>query len=162
MDKDRTDMILEIDPIVELELHITVVEIEGTIKTEIIMVMETIGLGMEIIKPLTDRMTGPILTKIMAKEIEIGAQVENMRGLGPDIEVPQEIIQQAGTELIKVQVEIENIGPELPQEKEKGKDQGLDPVPMSVQIGTGQDAIDAMNMTTLLENALTIYWRKST
>ena len=30
-------------------------------------------------------------------------------------------------------------------------------VPMSVHIGTGQDAIDAMNMTTLLEIVLPIY-----
>ena len=93
---------------------------------------------MVIIKPIIDRMTGPtiegkISTKIMAKEIVIGAQVENMRGL--NIEVPQEIIQQAGIELTKVQVEIEDIGPELPQEKENGTGQGLDPVPMSVQIG---------------------------
>ena len=93
MDKDRIDMILEIDPIVETEVHIIVVEIEETIRTGIIMVMETIGLEMEIIKPIIDRMTGPtiegeILTKIMAKEIEIEVQVENVRGLGPDIEVP--------------------------------------------------------------------------
>ena len=125
VDKDRIDMILEIDPIVEIEFHITVTEIGEIIKTEIIMVMETIGLGMEIIKPIIDKMTGPtiegkILTKIMATEIVIGVQVENMRGL--DIEVPQEIIQQAGTERTKVQIEIEDIGPELPEEKEKGTD----------------------------------------
>ena len=54
VDKDRIDMILEIDPIVEIELHITVVEIEETIKTEIIMVVETIGLELEIIKPIID------------------------------------------------------------------------------------------------------------
>ena len=70
-------------------------------------------------------------------------------------------MQQTGTELTKVQVEIEDISTELLQEKEKGTDQGLGPVPMSVQIGTGLDAIDAMNMTTLLENALMIYRRKS-
>ena len=100
-------MILEIDPIVEIEPHITVTEIGGIIRTEIIMVMETIGLGMEIIKPIIDRMTGPttegtILTKILAKEIVIGVQVENVRGL--DIEVLQEIILQVGTELTKVQI----------------------------------------------------------
>ena len=70
------------------------------------MIMETIGLEMEIIKPITDRMTGPtiegkILTKTVAKEIEIEVQVENLRGLGPGIEVPQEIIQQMGKELTK-------------------------------------------------------------
>ena len=63
------------------------------------------------------------------------AQVGNMRGLGQGIEVPREIIQQTGIELTKVQVEIEYIGQELLQEKEKRTDQGLDPVPMSVQIG---------------------------
>ena len=66
-----------------------------------------------------------------------------------------------GRELTKVQVEMEDIGPELPQEKEKGTDQGLDPVPMSVQIGAGQDAIDAMNINTSLEDALTRYQKKS-
>ena len=60
----------------EREVHIIVVEIEGTIRTAIVMVMETIDLDMEIIKPIIGRMTGPIiegiiLTKIMAKEIEI-------------------------------------------------------------------------------------------
>ena len=69
-------MILETDPIVETEVHIIVVEIEGTIRTTIIMVMETIDLEMEIIKPIIGRMTGPViegivLTKIMAKETEI-------------------------------------------------------------------------------------------
>ena len=69
-------MVLEIDPIGEKEVHIIVVETEGIIRTAIIMVMETIDLEMEIIKPIIDRMTGPtiegkIVTKVMAKEIEI-------------------------------------------------------------------------------------------
>ena len=69
-------MVLEIDPMVETEVHIIVVEIEETIRTTIIMVMETIDLEMEVIKPIIDRMIGPtiegkILTKIVAKEIEI-------------------------------------------------------------------------------------------
>ena len=60
--------------------------------------MEIIELEMKVIKPIVDRMTGPItegiiLTKIMAKEIETEVQVENIRGLGPCIEVPPEIIQ---------------------------------------------------------------------
>ena len=76
MDKDRIDMILEIDYTAEREVYIIVVEIEGTIRTTIIMVMDAIDLEMEIIKPITDGMTGPIiegkiLTKIMAKETEI-------------------------------------------------------------------------------------------
>ena len=83
-----------------------------------------------------------------------------MRGLGPGIEVPQEIIQQTGTELTKAEVGIEDKGPELLQEKER-IDQGLDLVPVSVQIGTGQDAIDAINMTILLENALMLCQMKS-
>ena len=69
-------MILEIDHTAEREVHIIVVEIEITIRTTIIMVMEAIDLEMEIIEPIIDRMTGPIiegkiLTKIMAKEMEI-------------------------------------------------------------------------------------------
>ena len=76
MDKDRIDMILQIDHIAEREVHIIVVEIEGTIRTTIIIVMEATDLEMEIIKPIIGRMTGPIiegkiLTKIMAKETEI-------------------------------------------------------------------------------------------
>ena len=76
-----------------------------------------------------------------------------MRGLGPGIEVPQKIIKETCTELTKAEVGIEDKGPELLQGKER-IDQGLDLVPMSVQIGTGQDVIDAMNMIILLENAL--------
>ena len=50
--------------------------------------------------------------------------------------------------------------PELPQEKER-LDQSLDPVPMLVQIESGQDAIGAMNMTTSLDNALTLCQMKN-
>ena len=69
-------MILEIDHTAETEVHIIVIEIEGTIITTIIMVMEAIDLEMEIIKQIIDRITGPIiegkiLTKIMANETEI-------------------------------------------------------------------------------------------
>ena len=76
-----------------------------------------------------------------------------MVGLGPGIEVPQEIIQEVGIELTKKGVGIEDKDQELHQEKER-TDQGLGPAPMLVQIGTDQDAIDAMNMTTSLGNAL--------
>ena len=68
-----------------------------------------------------------------------------MIGLGPGIEVLQEIIQEIALGTVKVGVETEGKGPELHQEKE-GIDQGLDLVPMLAQIGAGQDAIDAMNM----------------
>ena len=61
MDKDRIDMVLEIDHIAETEVHIIVVELKGTIRTTIIMVMEAIDLEMEIIKPIIGRMTGPII-----------------------------------------------------------------------------------------------------
>ena len=42
--------------------------------------------------------------------------------------------------------------------RKEGINQGLDLVPVLVQIGLGQDAIDAMNMTTSLENALMLCW----
>ena len=83
-----------------------------------------------------------------------------MIGLGPCIEVLQEIIQQVGIGLTKGGVGIEDNGLELHQEKE-GMDQGLDPVPVLVQIGTSQDAIDAMNMTTSLENVLMLCWMRN-
>ena len=83
-----------------------------------------------------------------------------MIGPGLGIEVPKEIIQYVGIELTKVGVGIEDKGPGLHQEKER-TDQGLGPVPMLVQIGTDQDAIDAMNITTLLENALTLCQMKN-
>ena len=110
------------------------------------MVMETIVLEMEIIKQIIGRMRGPIiegiiLTKIMVKGVEMETYSENMRGPGPGIEVPQEIIGQIGTELAKVEVGIEDKGPELLQAKER-IDQGLHPVSILVQIGTVQDAID--------------------
>ena len=40
-------------------------------------------------------------------------------------------------------------------------EQGLDLAPILAQIGIGQDAIGAMNMTTLQENALTLCWMKN-
>ena len=57
--------------------------------------------------------------------------------------------------MAKIEVETEDKGPELFQETE-GIDQGLDQAPMLAQIGIGQDAIGAMNMTNSLENALTL------
>ena len=72
MDKDRIDMALEIDPIVEKEVHITVAETEGIIKMAIIMVIEVTDPEMGITKQIIDIMTGlitegKILTKIMVK-----------------------------------------------------------------------------------------------
>ena len=55
--------------------------------------------------------------------------------------------------IAKIEVGTEDKGLELFQETE-GIDQGLDQAPLLARIGIGQDAIDAMNMTTLLENAL--------
>ena len=73
-----------------------------------------------------------------------------MIGLGPGIEALQGIIWEIGMEITKVEVEAEDIGLEQIQETE-GIDQGPDLAPMLAQIGTGQDAIGAMNMTTLQE-----------
>ena len=73
-----------------------------------------------------------------------------MIGLDPGIEALHGIIQEIGIE----GVETEDTGLEQIQETE-GIDQGPELAPMLAQIGTGQDAIDAMNMTTLQENALT-------
>ena len=76
MDKDRIDIILGIDPIVEREVNIIMVGIEETIRTVIIMEIEIIDLEMKVIKPtIIDKVTGPIiegimLTKMLAKEIE--------------------------------------------------------------------------------------------
>ena len=57
--------------------------------------------------------------------------------------------------ITKIEVGTEDKGPELFQETE-GIDQGLDQAPELEQIGIGQDAIGVMNMTTSLENALTL------
>ena len=78
---------------------------------------------------------GKILTKIMAKGIGTEVLVENVIRLGPGIEALQEIIQEIGIEITKVQ-------------ETEGIDQGQDLAPILAQIGTGQDATGAMNMTT--------------
>ena len=97
----------------------------------------------------------------MVKEIETEVYIENVIGLGPGIEVPQEVIQWTGIELTKVGVGIEDKDPGLHLEKERTH-QGLGPVPMLVQTGTAQGAIDAMKMTTSLENALMLCRMKNT
>ena len=74
--------------------------------------------------------------------------------LGPGIEALQGIIQEIDIEITKVGVETEDKGVEQIKETE-GIDQGPELAPILAQIGTGQDAIGAMNMTTLQENALT-------
>ena len=83
-----------------------------------------------------------------------------MIGLGPGIEALQEIIQEIGIEITKVGVETEDKGLEQIQETE-GIDQGQHLAPVLAQIGTGQDAIGAMNMTTLQQNALTLCQMKN-
>ena len=75
MDKDRIDMALEIDLIVEKEVHITVAETEGTIRMAIIMVIEVTDPEMGITKQIIGIVIGLIIegkisTKIMAKGIE--------------------------------------------------------------------------------------------
>ena len=62
--------------------------------------------------------------------------------------------------MAKVEVGTEDKGPELFQEIGK-IDQGPDQAPVLAQIGISLDAIDAMNMTTLLENALTLCQMKN-
>ena len=78
-----------------------------------------------------------------------------MIGPGLDIRVIQGTVQEIGTIETKAEVEIEDIGPRLFQEIEK-VDQDLDQVPMLAQTGIGPGVIDAMNMITLLGNALTL------
>ena len=56
-------------------------------------------------------------------------------------------------EMAKIEVGIEDKGPELLQETE-GIGQGLDQAPMLAQIGIGQEDIGTMSRTTLLRNAL--------
>ena len=70
------------------------------------------------------------------------------------------MIQEIDIKMAKIEVGTEDKGPELFQETEE-IDQGLDPAPMLAQIGIGQDAIGAMNMTTSLENALMLYQMKN-
>ena len=66
--------------------------------------------------------------------------------IGPDLDigVTQGMIQEIGT--VETKVGTEDKGLDLSQEIGK-IDQGLDQVPLLAQIGTGQDVIDAMNMT---------------
>ena len=83
-----------------------------------------------------------------------------MIGPGQGIEAPQEMIQEIDIVMAKIEAGTEDKGLGLLQETEQ-IDQGLDQAPMLAQIGIGQDAIGAMNMTTLLENALTSCWMKN-
>ena len=60
-------------------------------------------------------------------------------------------------EMAKIEVGTEDKGPELlPETEEIG--QGLDQASVLAQIGICQDAIGAMSMTTLLGNALMLFW----
>ena len=78
-----------------------------------------------------------------------------MIGPGPDIGAIQGTVQEIGIIETKAEVEIEDKGPGLFQEIEKiGQD--LDQVSMLAQTGIGPCVIDAMNMITLLGNALTL------
>ena len=78
-----------------------------------------------------------------------------MIGPGPDIGAIQGTVQEIGIIETKAEVEIEDKGPGLFQEIEKiGQD--LDQVSMLAQTGIGPGVVDAMNMITLLGNALTL------
>ena len=68
-------MALEMDLIVEKEVHIIVAETEGIIRMAVIMVIEVTDPEMQNTKQIIGIMTGlviegKILTKIMVKEIE--------------------------------------------------------------------------------------------
>ena len=165
MDNDRIDMALEIDLIVEKDVHIIVAETEGIIRMAVIMVIGVTDPVMGITKQITGIMIGliiegKILTKIIVKEIETEVQAENVIGLGLDMEVLQEMIQEIDIEITKVGVETEDKGLEQIQETE-GIDQDLDLAHVLEHIGTGQDVIGAINMTTLQENALTLCQMKN-
>ena len=82
--------------------------------------------------------------------------------IGPDLDIgaTQERILEIGTAEAKVKVETGDKGPELFQEIGK-TDQGLDQTPMLAQIEIGPDAIDAMNITIYLENALMLCQMKN-
>ena len=76
MDKDRIDIILETDLIAENKVCMIVAEVGETIKMAIVMVIKVIDPEMGDISQITDIMIDPItegeiLTKIMAREIEI-------------------------------------------------------------------------------------------
>ena len=164
-------MVLETDPIVGNVVHTIVTEVGEEIVIIIIMTEITnltiglivgpgIGVMKMTIKGMIDMTIGLItediiLTKIMEiKDTEIEMQVKNAIGPDLDIGATQGRIEEIGTAEARAEVETGDKGPELFQEIGK-IDQGLDQAPMLIQIGIGQDAIDAMNMTTLLENALT-------
>ena len=73
--KDRIDIVLETDPIVENEVHIIMAEVGETIRIAIIMVIEVIDPEMKDIRQTIGTMIdliieGKVLIKIMAKEIE--------------------------------------------------------------------------------------------
>ena len=95
-----------------------------------------------------------IIDKTMVtKGIGIEVPVENIIGPGPHIEAIQGIIQETDIIETKAEIEIEDKGLGLFQEIGK-IDQGLDQAPVLALIRIGPGAIDAMNMTTLLWNAL--------
>ena len=77
VDKDRIDMALEIDPIVEKEVCITVAETEGIIRMAIIMVIEVTDPEMGITKQIIGIMTGLITEgKILTKSMVKGTETE--------------------------------------------------------------------------------------
>ena len=59
------------------------VETEGIIKTKPIMVLEAIEIGIEITRIIDPITEGKILTKVMAKDLDTEAQVENAKDLDP-------------------------------------------------------------------------------
>ena len=73
MDKGRTDIVQETGLIAEIEVHIIMVDTEGTIETITVMVLEATDLDIEITRVIDPITEGKIPTKIMAKEIDTEA-----------------------------------------------------------------------------------------
>ena len=136
VDKGRTDIIPEIGLIAETGVPIVITtEIEETIKTRTIMVLEIIEIGAEISRIIDPIIEGKILAKGMTKHLDIEVSVENETDPDPGIGVPQEKTLKIDIETIKVEVG-KGKGPEpLPQKEAQG--QGQDPGPTSVLTETG-------------------------
>ena len=105
MDKGRTDIIPEIDLIVEIGVLTTITEIEETTKIRTTMVLEIIEIGAEIHRTIDPIIEGKILAKGMVKDIDIEVSVENMTDPHQGIEALQEKILEIGIEIIKVEAE---------------------------------------------------------
>ena len=136
VDKGRTDIVPEIGLIAETEVHtIITVETGDIIKTRTTTVLEIIEIGTEIPRKIDPIIEGKILAKVMTKDLDTEASVENVIDPGPGIGVPQEKTLKIDTEVIKVGVGKDR-DPELLIERDT-QGQVQDPVPELVLIETG-------------------------